>query len=501
MENASKLSSTESTTQLNQDNLEALSSRLKTPSYNRNALTTGILHISVGGFHRSHQAYYLDQLFSKNEQNNQWAIYGVSAMPNDKTLYENLKNQDRLYSILTMSQNGIDAQVVGSITDGCFAPETPELVIDKIADAGTKIVSLTITEWGYYFDADNNLDTSHADIKHDIENVDKPKTALFLIIQGLKKRHQQNGEKITLLSCDNLQGNGHILKKIILQIADIAAPEIKDWIEQNIAFPNSMVDRITPVSNPDDITHMTNQYGVEDNCPVRCEPFAQWVIEDNFAAGRPSLEDIGVQFVDDVAAYEKMKIRLLNANHSALCYLGYLFGHEYVHDVALDPVMRKYMRLTMDELTPTLEPVPGIDVEQYKDTLIERFSNPEIADTLLRICNGGSEKFPKFFFDALKNIMDNGQSVPSYSAMAMAGWIKFLQGVDEKGQDIPIEDPIAEQLKNAVRGQDNAVQNIFALNDSYQEMQAYPQFIAEVQKHLEAINTDSVKKAVTDLLT
>lgn len=491
MANASQLNNDENTIKLNQENLAFLSSKIKTPKYDRNAISTGILHISVGGFHRSHQAYYLDQLFSKNDKNNSWGVFGVSAMPNDKNLYNSLKSQNHLYSVLTMSQKGIDAEIIGSITEGCFAPENPEQVINKIADKGTKIVSLTITEWGYYFDVDGNLDQTHDDIKHDVSNPEKPKTALFLIVQGLRKRFKDNQEKITLLSCDNLQGNGHVLEKIILQITDISAPEIKDWVKGNISFPNSMVDRITPVGKPDDIEHMEQHYGIEDRSPVRCEPFIQWVIEDNFAAGRPSLEDVGVQFVDHVAAYEKMKIRLLNANHSALCYLGYLFGHEYVHEVALDADMQIFMRRTMDELSPTLDPVPGINVEEYKDVLIERFSNPKIADTLLRICSGGSEKFVQFFFDTLKTLMQDSDNIPTYSAMAMAGWIKFLQS-----DGITIEDPIAEQLKEAVQDKENAVSNIFNLNDSYQAMQAYPNFIEKVQKHLNQINEIGVQETI-----
>ncbi|HPF79212.1 MAG TPA: mannitol dehydrogenase family protein, partial [Alphaproteobacteria bacterium] len=403
---------------LSQANLPAISDKVKTPAYDRNTIKTGILHISVGGFHRSHQAVYLDKLFGQNNDVTDWGIYGVSAMPNDKQLYTNLSEQDYLYSVLTMSQNGIEPQIIGSIIDGCFAPENPQSVINKIADNDIKIVSLTITEWGYYFDANGNLDKTHPDVKNDLVNPDKPKTALFLIVKGLQQRQQTGGQKLTLLSCDNLQENGHVLEKIVGQIADMIAPEIKGWIAENINFPNSMVDRITPVFNPDDVAFLSDQCRLEDHCPVRCEPFIQWVIEDKFAAGRPPLEEVGVQFVENVAAYEKMKIRLLNANHSALCYLGYLFGHRYVHEVAQDADMKIFMRHVMDEMTPTLDPVPGINVEEYKDILIERFSNPKIADTLLRICNGGSEKFPKFFFAALEILMKDKNIMPKYSAMA-----------------------------------------------------------------------------------
>lgn len=479
---------------LNQDNLAAIASHVKTPSYNRDALNTSIVHISVGGFHRSHQAYFLNQLFEKSDANNDWGIYGVSAMPGDRPLYDALRGQDYLYSLLTMSQSDTTTEIIGSIVDGCFAPDNLTHVMSKIADAGTKIVSLTITEWGYYNDADGNLDQTHDDIKYDMQNPESPKTVLFLIVQGLKKRLVNHGDKITLLSCDNLQGNGHILQKMIGQIIDMIAPEIKGWVAENVTFPNSMVDRITPVRNADDVDYLTNNYNVTDDAPVRCEPFIQWVVEDKFAADRPALEDVGVQFVNDVAPYEKMKLRLLNANHSALCYVGFLAGHSYVHEAATEPSIRKFMHHVMDELEPTLDDVPGIDLNDYKNAVVERFSNPVIADTLLRICGGGSEKFVQFFFGALHDLLAAGKTT-KYTAMAMAGWIQFLRQHPDQ-----IDDPIADELRAATQNAETAVDNIFNLNDFYKALKDHPDFIAQVQTYYDLIGEAGSLKALDSLV-
>ncbi|MET0996425.1 MAG: mannitol dehydrogenase family protein, partial [Mycobacterium sp.] len=333
---------------------------IATPSYNRDEIGIGIVHFGVGGFHRAHQAVYIDRLLEKGLAS-QWGICGVGVMPADRKMADVLDAQDGLYTLLQENPDGSrDARVIGSIVDYRYAPDDPEAVIELLAAPTTRIISLTITEGGY------NIDT-----------VALNGVSVFgLVAEALTRRHDRGIASPTIVSCDNIEGNGEVARHAFTTYADRLQPGLAEWITANTRFPNSMVDRITPVTTPDVIATLESEFGVEDQWPVAAEPFTSWVLEDSFSDGRPPLEDVDVLLVDDVTPYESMKLRLLNASHQALCYFAYLAGYRLVHDAAGDPLFAQFLREYMDsEATPTLKPVPGIDLPDYKRTLIERFAN------------------------------------------------------------------------------------------------------------------------------
>ena len=312
------------------------------PKYDRSKVKAGIVHLGVGGFHRSHQALYMDELISEFGQT-EWGICGVGIMPGDKEMNRALTSQDFLYTLVEREGTRDTAKIIGSLKTHIFGVENPEAVFEAIASAETKIVSLTATEGGYCFNqATGEFDTKHPGIINDLENPMEPKTIFGYIAQGLSRRMNNGAGPVTILSCDNMQGNGKIAKKMVLAFCQLSNPTLASWIEKNVTFPNTMVDRITPVTTESE-RELVRSFGIDDQFPVVSESFRQWVIEDNFAAGRPPLEKVGVQFSADVAPYEKMKIRLLNATHSAMGYLGYLCGHKFIHEIGQDKDFIPYL--------------------------------------------------------------------------------------------------------------------------------------------------------------
>ena len=356
------------------------------PSYDRSGLTQGLVHIGVGGFHRAHQALFHDRLLAEGAS--EWAICGLGALPGDRRMQEALDAQDGLYTLVERAPGEEEARVIGSITGYVLAPDDPEAAIEKLAAETTRIVSLTVTEGGYNIsDVTGEFDPDNEDVAHDLEEGATPRTTFGLVTEALARRRERGFGPFTVMSCDNLQGNGERAHYAFTTFARLRDPELGEWIEEHVTFPNSMVDRITPATTDADRDAVRERFGIDDRWPVVCEPFIQWVLEDAFCAGRPPYEDVGVQVVDDVEPYELMKLRLLNASHQALAYFGHLLGHEYVHEAAQDEPLRALVRKYMDEeATPTLPPVPGVDLEDYKATLIERFSNPGVRDTVARLC-------------------------------------------------------------------------------------------------------------------
>jgi len=436
-------------TELNQGSIQNLVGQLKLPSYNRFKNTQGIVHIGVGGFHRSHEAYYIHELL-KRGQSTEWAICGMGIRKNDQAIYDALKSQDGLYSLITRYPNGaIDSEIIGSITDFIWAFQDSEKAIEKLASPETKIVSLTITEGGYNFSADTGeFDFNNPDVQHDLKNPSRPITVFGYLTEALRRRREAGSKSFTILSCDNIQHNGDVARRMILAFAKLLDKELGSWIEENTAFPSSMVDRITPVTTDDDIDYLKQTYAYSDKWPVTCEPFIQWVVEDDFSNGRPKLEDVGVQFVSDVKPYEKMKLRLLNAGHSVLGIPGALHGYSTINECMADPVFSKFMRAFMDEeATPTLDPLSGIDLNNYKDTIASRFANPNIKDSVSRICSESSAKLPKFLFETIAE-NSSKQGAFNKSVLICAAWyIYHKQGVDENGKPIDIIDDSAVLLK------------------------------------------------------
>jgi mannitol 2-dehydrogenase len=428
--------------------------RVPTPRYDRSRLRIGIVHFGVGGFHRAHQAMYLDRLMNAGEALD-WAICGVGVMDADRQMQEALSAQGYLYTLVAKHSDGrYEPRVIGSIVDFLFARDDPEAVIERLADSATRIVSLTVTEGGYSIDdLTGDFDPASSDAAHDLEPGAVPRSFFGLITEALARRRSRALEPFTIVSCDNLQGNGRLARKAFTSFARLRDPELGAWIERNVHFPNSMVDRITPATTDADRDEIRNRFGIEDRWPVVCEPFTQWVLEDSFSCGRPPYEHADVQVVEDVEPYELMKLRLLNASHQGLCYFGRLCDYELVHEAAQDPLFKTFLRGYMDhEATPTLEPVPGVDLEDYKDTLIERFSNPEVRDTIARLCAESSDRIPKWLLPVVRAQLARGGEI-ARSAAIVASWARYAEGVDEHGRPIEVVDRQRDRLMALAAGQ------------------------------------------------
>jgi mannitol 2-dehydrogenase len=437
-------------TALNPANLGSLT--IPVPSYDRSQVSTGIVHFGVGGFHRAHQAMYLDRLMEQGRALD-WGICGVGVMPFDLKMREAMDAQDCLYTLVLKDPNGgWEPKVIGSIVEYLYAPDDPDAVIEKMADPSTRIVSLTVTEGGYNFHpVTGEFDDQNPAVQADLVPGAVPTTTFGLITEALVRRRERGVEPFTIMSCDNIQGNGHVAQEVFtafarLRGASTGDPGLGDWVAGQVRFPNSMVDRITPGTTDEDRAQISERFGVEDLWPVVCEPFTQWVLEDNFSLGRPPVEEVGVQVVDDVEPYELMKLRLLNASHQGLCYFGYLAGYRLVHEVAQDPLFANFLLDYMNsEATPTLSPVPGIDLDDYKSQLIERFSNSAVRDTVARLCGESSDRIPKWLLPVIRENLAAGRPV-TLSAAVVASWARYDEGVDENGEPIRIVDRLADTL-------------------------------------------------------
>ena len=433
-------------TALNQANLGSLS--IPVPSYDRSQVTVGIVHFGVGGFHRAHQAMYIDQLMEQGKALD-WGICGVGVMPFDLKMKEAMHSQDCLYTLVLKAPDGSwEPRIIGSIVQYLYAPDDPEAVIEKMADPATRIVSLTVTEGGYNFSpVTGEFDDTNPAVQADLAPGAIPATTFGLITEALVRRRTRGIEPFTVMSCDNIQGNGHMAQKVFTAFARLRDPELGDWVADHVQFPNSMVDRITPVTTDEDRAQISQRFGVEDAWPVVCEPFTQWALEDKFTAGRPPFEDVGVQVVPDVVPYELMKLRLLNASHQALCYFGYLAGYRLVHEVAQDQLFANFLLDYMNrEATPTLAPVPGIDLYAYKLKLIERFSNAAVRDTVARLCARSSERIPSWLVPVIRENLAAGRDV-RLSAAVVASWARYAEGVDEHGEPITVVDRLADTVQ------------------------------------------------------
>jgi mannitol 2-dehydrogenase len=423
-----------------------------TPQYDRHKLSVGVVHIGVGGFHRAHQAMYLDRLMNEGTAFD-WAICGVGVLPSDRRMADVLAAQDGLYTLVVKHPDGtLEPRVIGSIVDFLFAPDDAEAVIERMADPATRIVSLTVTEGGYNFHAvTGRFDEDDPGVRHDLEPGAVPRTTFGLVTEALVRRRDRGIPPFAVMSCDNIQGNGHMARSSFSAFAALREPELGEWVGEQVPFPNSMVDRITPVTTDDDRAELAERFGIEDGWPVVCEPFTQWVLED--FEDRPPLEDAGVQVVDDVEPYELMKLRLLNASHQGVAYFGYLAGYRLVHDACQDPLFARFLLAYMDaEATPTLQPVPGIDLDEYKHELIARFSNPQVRDTIPRLCAESSDRIPKWLLPVIRQNLENGGQVRLATAI-VASWARYAEGVDEDGNPIDVVDRKKDELMAAAREQ------------------------------------------------
>ena len=485
---------------LNNSNLSAISERVAVPNYNRQNITTGIVHVGVGGFHRAHEAMYIDQLL-EDTANANWGICGVALLNFDQKIYNVLKDQDGLYTLIIKELDGtLTKEVIGSITEYLFAPDSPKAVIEKMADKATKIITLTITEGGYNLnEATGTFNYDNLAIIADKNNPSDPKTIFGYLTQALKVRQAQNNGAVTILSCDNIEGNGHVTKKMLLAYVQFAEPELLDWIEANVSFPNSMVDRITPATVSSDIQLLLETSGIDDQWPVVCESFQQWVIEDDFIAGRPNLEAVGVQFVKDVAPFEKMKLGLLNAGHSVVGILGSLMGYNTIDEAIHNPEIAQFLANYLDnEVTPTLNNLEGVDLAQYKKTLVARFSNVYIKDQIERICSETSAKMPKFIMPTVVSQLTANRTVTN-AAFVIAAWAIYSLGINEKNERITIKDALQDLLfAKAQLAQTNPI-TFIQIEAVFGSVSTSEVFVKAYTKAYNDINTYGVTKCIIEL--
>ncbi len=495
------MSTNEPGTRLSGSVLPTLHASVRTPAYERAALRQHTVHIGVGGFHRAHQAVYLDDLLELAGEA-RWGECGLGVLPSDARMRDALQDQDCLYTVVEKSAEGQSARVIGSIVEYLLAPANREAAIEKLAADDTRIVSLTVTEGGYFLDEGTRAFTpDHPEIQHDLLHPDEPLTSIGYIAAALDRRRRRGAAPFTLMSCDNLQGNGDVLRSVVLAFAGMRDAALERWIAEHVAFPNSMVDRITPGTAPEDQAALQAKYGFNDAWPVMTEQFRQWVIEDHFCSGRPRWELVGAEIVADVAPYELMKIRLLNGSHLAMAYLSALAGYTYVHEVLQDPLFVSFIAAFMEEVTPAVPVIPGISVADYKKTLLERFANPGIHDQVTRICSEGSAKIPKWLLPSITELTAQGRTVELLS-FVIASWIYYLgQTVDEKGEPLEILDARAAELRSIAAAAGPDPRPMLAVNTIFgTALPGMEAFVHKVERALMMLAGQDVKSCMRQCL-
>jgi fructuronate reductase len=436
-------------TRLSLQSLAALPRAMR-PAYDPATLKPGIVHIGCGAFHRAHQAVYTEQALRASRGD--WGIIGASLR--QPGVRDQLRAQDGLYTVLTKGPQHAGAQVIGCMRGIVFAPDDPIRLPHAIAKKEIHVVSLTITEKGYCLDpATRALDFYHPDIQHDLANSDRPVSAVAVLVAGLHARRRAHGRPLTILCCDNLAHNGRVLKDLVLAFAYALDADTARWIAANVSFPSTMVDRIVPATTPATLTEVQQLLGLRDEAAVWGEPFSQWVIEDDFAAGRPLWEAGGAEFVSDVKPYEDMKLRLLNSSNSLLAYLGYLAGHEYIYQVMQEPAYATLVRRFMsEEAAPTLTMPPGVDLQSYQAQVMERFSNWNLPHRCYQIAMDGSQKLPQRLLNTVRDNLAAGRSI-HFCSLALAAWMRYVSGTDETGKAFTVQDPLADVLRAAAGGE------------------------------------------------
>jgi fructuronate reductase len=479
--------------------LDRLSSGVARPGYDRGALATGIVHLGVGAFQRAHQAMYTEAVLNAGDA--RWGIVGASLR--SPAVRDALKPQDNLYALSVRGAEGERLQVIGAIKDVLVVPEDPEALLRRLSDPAIKIVTLTVTEKGYCYDpATTTLDETHPDIVHDLASA-TPRTAPGLLVAALRRRHAASVHSFTVLCCDNLPHNGRTVRTIVTRFAALKDPALAGYIANEVVFPSTMVDRITPATTPEDRIAISKRLGLEDAAPVITEPFSQWVIEDRFPEGRPDWGIAGAEFVTDVAPYENMKLRLLNGSHSTLAYLGYLAGYETVADTMKDPNYRRLAEGVMDDAAATLKMPPGADVAAYKRALMERYANPALRHRTWQICMDGSQKLPQRLLGSVRDRLGAGAPIDRL-VMGVAGWMRYVTGIDEQGKPIDVRDPLSARLR-AIADEAGLVAERLApaLLDVREifsaELAADPRFRTAVTNALSRIIAKGAKAAVANV--
>ena len=460
---------------LNERLLEAPPANLSVPSYDRAAISPGIVHIGVGNFHRAHLSAYLNELFNLG-RNHDWGIVGAGVRPADAVMREKLKSQDWLTTLVKLGPEAISAEIVGSMIDFVPVEEGNGPLISAMVDPRIRIVTLTITEGGYYIDpATKRFCAAHPDIQFDAANPDTPRTAFGAMIAALKRRRENGSGPFTGLCCDNLHGNGKVLQSTLLSLARLSSPDLADWIEAHCTFPNSLVDCIVPSTGPKEVA-LAREFGIEDAAPVTHEPFRQWVIEDNFCAGRPDWAMVGATFTDKVDDYETIKIRILNGGHQILSLVGDLMGIEFMSETMEDHLLRRYFRkIEEEEIIPHVKPVPGYTPPAYLDMIDSRFSNPAILDTTRRVAFDASSRQPGFVLPSVRDGLRSGAPVEGL-ALVSAAWCRYCFGTRDDGSMIEPNDPMWPELQaRAILAVESPI-TWLAMTNIYGELANQPRF-------------------------
>lgn len=405
----------------------------------------GIVHLGLGAFFRAHGAVYVAEAMKAS--GGDWGIVGVSLRNPDQR--DKLAPQDFAYTLVELGAGDPAIRVIDAVQDVLVAPEDPAKVLALMSDPAVRIVSLTVTEKGYcHFPSTGRLDADHPDIRHDLDTPEAPRSAPGFIVRALQARREAGARPFTVMCCDNLPSNGRMARQVVLDFARLVDPALADWIAQTCTFPCTMVDRIVPATTEADIERVAQLTGRLDLSPVMHEPFRQWVVEDDFVDGaRPDLGAVGVELVEDVEPFELMKLRCLNGTHSSLAYLGYLAGYETISETVADTVYAEFISvLWASEIVPSFAPPPGVDLSAYTAELLERYRNPGIRHRTWQIAMDGSQKLPQRILGTVADNLRDGRPIAGL-ALAVAGWMRYVGGVDEKGGAIDVRDPLAGRLK------------------------------------------------------
>jgi mannitol 2-dehydrogenase len=484
-------------TRISSAGLQEAAKSAAVPHYDRAALKAGIIHFGVGNFHRSHQAVYLDDLFNLGEGHD-FALIGAGVRAADEEMRQKLKAQDWLTTVVEQEADQSSARVTGPMID-YIKPGDTQAVLECLADPAVKIASLTITEGGYYINsATGKFDPDNADIKADAANPENPKTVFGLLLAGLVRRRARGIAPFTIMSCDNIPHNGAVTRNSVVGLAKLMDPALAEWVAKDVAFPNGMVDRITPATSDRERAMLERDFGLVDSWPVFCEGFKQWVLEDNFPAGRPALEKVGVQFVKDVSPFELMKIRILNGGHAVIAYPAALMDIHFVHEAMENPLVSGFLaKIEQDEIIPSVPPVPDTDIQDYFKLIVRRFSNPKIGDTIPRLCLDGFNRQPKFIIPTIADRLKAGKNVVGL-ALESALWCRYCFGETDSGKPIAPNDPSAwDRLQAASKRARDDASAWLAMHDIYGDTAKSPLFAGAFETALKALWKNGTQETLT----
>ena len=479
--------------------LNSVSASIARPQYDRRLIRPRLVHIGVGGFNRSHLAVYLDDLLSC-DASQQWGELGIGLLTGDRVINKALASQDFLYGVLELDRDRESYRIIGSLVGHLYAPESVSAVLQRLSSPECSIISLTVTEGGYFsHDASGRFLADHPDILHDLEHPDTPRTWLGFVAEAALLRMRLGHPPFTVLSCDNVQSNGVIARNSMLAFAGLRSESLRRWIEQNVSFPNSMVDRITPRTTEDHRSHIERRFGVLDRTPVVCESFRQWVLEDQFAAGRPECERVGAQMVTDVAPYERTKMRMLNGGHSAVGYAADLLSYTTIDEAMSDPLLRRLLVAFMAEVRQTLVPLPGIDLDSYSTTIVRRFSNPAIRDQVARICSQGCAKIAEFILPSLLDLVASGM-LPQVIPVVLATWL-YDMALHDRESPGSIDDSALESLRPFLAaGGSDATRALSAPSLLGERAASLSRVLVTVQMYMDGIRNRGLKPVLSESL-